>query len=69
MKCLFEFTHLCNRVGVKTGCQTGTSDSLKIHKGQQSTDVIHVYCKLILTVPVVISEEWRERVQGHVMLY
>lgn len=69
MKCLFEFTHLCNGVGVKTGCQTGASDRLKINKGEQSTDVIHVYCKLILTVSVVISEQWCERVQGHVIFY
>lgn len=69
MKCLFEFTRLCNGVGVKTGCQTGASDSLKIHKGQQSTDVIHVYCKLILAVSVVINEQWRERVQGYGIFY
>jgi len=26
---------------VKIGCQTGSNDSLKIHKGEQSTGVIH----------------------------
>lgn len=69
IKCLFEFTCHCNGVGVNIGCQTGANNSLKIHKGEQSPDVIHVYRKLIFTVlhgdyPWTVV--W-ERVQGHVI--
>lgn len=48
IKCLFEFTCLCNGVGGNIGFQTGTNDSLKIYKGEQSPDIIlqqiHLYC-------------------------
>ncbi len=57
LKCLFEFTCLCNGVGVNIGCQSDANDRLKIYKGEQSPDVIHVYCKLIFTVPVIIREQ------------
>lgn len=69
LKCLFEFARLCNGVGVNIGCQTGANDSLKIYKGEQSPDGTHVYRKLICTVPVIIREQWCERVQGNILVW